>query len=92
MANFDQGGRRPKWKKRKRNYPWPILQKTKRLRRSISKRIETGMPVLRTRVSYAGFHQFGTRKMPQRKFMVIRREDREQIRRIIERHWGKGVV
>jgi len=35
MKNFDEGGRNPKWKKRKRNYPWPILQKTKRLRRSI---------------------------------------------------------
>jgi phage virion morphogenesis protein len=94
MRNFDEGGRRPKWKKRKRDYPWPILQKTKRLRRSISKRFEGGAPVLRTRVPYAEFHQFGAPRanLPARPFLVIRREDRQQIRQILERHYGKGVT
>jgi phage virion morphogenesis protein len=93
MKNFDEGGRNPKWKKRTRDYPHKILQKTRRLRRSISKRFESGFPVLRTRVPYAGFHQFGAPKanLPARRFLVIRREDRVQIKRILKRHIGRGI-
>jgi len=94
MRNFDEGGRNPKWKKRTRNYPWPILQKTRRLRRSISKRFDGRFPVLRTRVPYAEYHQFGApkAKLPKRPFFVIRREDRIAIRKAAEKHLGRGVV
>jgi phage gpG-like protein len=94
MRNFDEGGRRPKWKKRTRNYAHPILQKTRRLRKSISKRFEGGFPLLRTQVHYAPYHQLGAPKanLPQRKFFVIRREDRAAVKKAVERHVGKGVV
>jgi len=94
MKNFDEGGRKPKWKKRTRQYLWPILQKTRALRRSIRKGFEGGMPVLTTAVKYAGFHQFGAPKgnLPARPFFVFRREDREAIRKLVEQHIGKGAM
>jgi len=85
-------GGRPKWIDRKKSYPWPILEKTGRLRRSMEAMTEGGGAVLRmsmssgdawmekgTSVYYGQHHQFGTSKMVARPFVQLHEEDVEAI-------------
>jgi phage gpG-like protein len=67
------------WAPRKRDYPWPILIKTGHLMRSAVTESEAGHvegvgprdAFTGTNVFYAGFHQFGTSKMPARPFQEV---------------------
>lgn len=64
----DPVGRR--WKRRKKAYPWPILNKTLLLRKSWRARQAGRNGVYLTNpVYYAVFHQRGTRKMVARKMV-----------------------
>jgi len=67
-----------------------ILQDTGQLKRSITYEIKKPSIVRwgPSRIApYGIFHQLGTRKMPQRKFIGIYPEDQRRIRQII----GKGL-
>lgn len=65
-----------KWKGRTRNYPWPTLRKTSRMFQdavravkgtySITKKVRFRLN--RIGAYYARFHQYGTPRMPARKF------------------------
>lgn len=67
------------WSPRKRAYPWPILIKTGHLMRSAVAEGEPGHVenvgdrelMTGTNVFYAGFHQFGTERMPARPFEAV---------------------
>lgn len=69
----------PKWKKRKRHYPWPILIKSGRLKTGSMRVVRYSFRYFgRTRfldkirnmtMIYAVFHQFGTPKLPKRPFL-----------------------
>lgn len=48
-----------------------ILQDTGRLRASIIQRPERKRAILETTVPYAGTHQYGTGRVPQRKFLYL---------------------
>lgn len=72
-----------RWQERKRKYPWPILIKTGRMRaaaigessesinRIEQRQMELGVA---PSVFYAGIHNYGTPKMPQREFMGANEE------------------
>lgn len=60
-----------------------ILTDTGRLRNSINYRAEVNRLIIGTNVSYAPYHQFGTKKMPARPFLLFQNEDIVEIRRMI---------
>lgn len=67
------------WAPRKRNYPWPTLIKTGHLMRSATTEQEPGHiehigdreMSTGTSVAYAGFHEYGTERMPARPFEAV---------------------
>lgn len=88
--NFDLGGRPDKWKPRTRQYNWPILKKTLDLKRSIDTNlIKNGVSVGTRGISYAKFHQYGTKKMVARPFVMVQAEDMEEIKKEIIMHLRK---
>lgn len=60
----DPAGKR--WKRRKRSYPWPILNKTLKLRKGWKGGSNQHYFGFSTRVPWARFHQRGTRHLPVR--------------------------
>ncbi len=91
--NFDEEGRPLRWaplapdyarRKARRFGPGlRILQRSGRLRRSIVTRLEAGAIVASTNLPYAPFHQFGTRTIPPRPFLVLTDADKEEVARTI---------
>jgi len=85
--NFDEEGRPLRWaplapryaawKARRFGAGLRILERTGALRRSISTRVEGNAIVASTDVPYAAFHQFGTRRLPARPFLVLTDADKE---------------
>lgn len=67
------------WKARRFGAGLRILERSGALRRSISTRIEGGALVASTAVPYAAFHQFGTRFIPARPFLVLTESDNEEV-------------
>jgi len=65
------------WKARRFGAGLRILERTGALRRSISTRVEGNAIVASTDVPYAAFHQFGTRRLPARPFLVLTDADKE---------------
>lgn len=60
------------WAKRKQNYPWPILQKTGKMRKSFRVKYKSvRQMVYGTTRKYYPFHQLGTSKMPARVMLAI---------------------
>jgi len=80
------------WRPTKRRNP--ILEKTGALRRGIKPFITNGKLELRATGSaakYAAFHQYGTRKMPARKFLP----DSGQLPPVFEKSFGRvldGII
>lgn len=113
QANFDSEGR-PAWKPladatvKKRGTAHPILDETGKL-----KRIATSESIWRItrdqasvtgvnvtgRVSYAGYHQDGTKNMPARPVFGFQSEDVAGIEQVfsdwldqtVDRYWGAGI-
>ncbi|NIQ92893.1 MAG: phage virion morphogenesis protein [Desulfuromonadales bacterium] len=93
--NFEQEGRplpwaplAPDYARRKARRFGPglkILQRSGRLRRSITTRVEGDAIVASTDVAYAPFHQFGTRFLPARPFLVLTESDKEEVARAVAR-------
>jgi phage virion morphogenesis protein len=87
--NFDEEGRPTRWAPLSARYAaWKarrfgaglrILERSGALRRSISTRLEGGALVASTAVPYAAFHQFGTRFIPARPFLVLTESDNEEV-------------
>lgn len=81
------GGGSNKWKQRTKEYPHPILTKTGTLRSSIgSEEIKGGIKIKSSGVQYAQFHQFGTKKMSERPFVVLQDTDIHNISVIFDKH------
>jgi len=87
--NFDSGGR-PRWRPRTRNYSWPILQKTRKMRRRAEQTALTGWfhragkHVLNIMSPYYGvYHQNGTQKLPRRSFVKLQPYGKETIMQVI---------
>ena len=94
--NFQRSGRpktwRPlakstlRWKIMHGYSPFPLIRSGD-LRRSFVYRVENRNRLLvGTAVKYAPFHQFGTRTMPARPFLVFQRQDIRQIKELILKH------
>lgn len=95
--NFEEEGRPTRWKPLTPAYArykfrrWPgakILQRTGVLRDSIRVAVEPGRGntaaiVASTDVPYALVHQFGTTFIPPRPFLVLTREDEEEVARAV---------
>jgi phage gpG-like protein len=77
------------WAHRKRDYPWPILDKTGALRSSFRKRLNAEGFAIYTLKKYAPFHQHGTSKMVARPFFPVGAPPAQWLRHfdeIAERH------
>lgn len=87
--------------KRREGYPTDIMVRTSDLLRSVSDRplnIELVLPhevQAGTRVSYAKYHQFGTRRMPRRRLFSPEEIERENAMSSVISSWivtGKPTV
>ncbi|SHE48058.1 phage virion morphogenesis (putative tail completion) protein [Marinitoga hydrogenitolerans DSM 16785] len=94
LKNFDdQGTEQKKWKdlsrktkKRKqkeKGTSYPILVDTGRLKKSFNTSYTKYTARVYTGVKYGVYHQTGTRKIPKRPFMHVRKEHLETIKRLI---------
>lgn len=91
--NFDEEGRPVRWaplaprsaawKARRFGAGLRILERTGALRRSITTRLEGRALVASSDVPYAAFHQFGTRRLPARPFLVLTESDKEEVARAV---------
>lgn len=71
--NFRQHGARfgERWQNRKRYYSWPILQKSGRLSRGFKASSTANSAEVTNVVSYAKYHQLGTRRLPVRNLIGL---------------------
>jgi phage gpG-like protein len=85
-----------KWRRRKKRYPWPILNKTLALRKGWKATTAGKRGVdLTNRVPYTGFHQHGTPRMVARKMVPDQRLSPRWRHRLMKtwnrvngKHWG----
>lgn len=89
----DPSGKR--WARRKRRYPWPILNKTLALRRGWKAEGNQHYFGFRNAIPYAVFHQKGTANMVARKMVpegALPRKWRDRIRKVwlrtAKKHFG----
>lgn len=94
QSNFQAGGRDPKWPPRKREYSWPILNKTGEMKdRSVQEAKEwvhwrgkqSISHIKITSTHYAKYHQYGTSRLPERKFVKLLLAEIEQIWAILRK-------
>lgn len=98
--NFEVGGR-PKWAKLStswalRRIPGPILIQTGAMFQSTQAVAnwtvsDDSVQLDGLNIKYAPFHQYGTRKMPARPFVMYQPEDVEEIVQIFE-IWVDGLI
>jgi len=77
-----------------------ILHATLALRRSLTERgdenqeliIEPSWMLFKSKLEYAGFHQTGTRHMPQRRPIELREQDRQEVVKIVQEFLVYGDV
>lgn len=85
--NFESEGR-PQWAPRTRRYPWPILWKTGRMRARAERTALEWIHQRRTHINriyapfYGKFHQFGTKRLPVRKFVHFIQKERDELRKL----------
>lgn len=100
-VNFRQGGRPTPWRplafstirrKLAQGYSAIPLTRTGQLRRSIATSVESRRFLVGTAVEYGRYHQFGTRRMPARPFLVFQRQDLQRIERIITKFITEGDI
>lgn len=91
MRNFDEEGRPQRWPPRKRETPETagrkILQRTNKLRSSISTRPSHNGVQVGTNVHYGATHQLGDQKrnIPARPYLLVQREDEPEMAAVLER-------
>lgn len=97
-SNFSSQGRPVPWRmlsfgylksKTMHGYGNLILQKTGQLRRSISFDVDPNKLTIGTSVFYGQHHQFGTSRMPMRKFLVFQDDDINQIKKLVNDYMGE---
>ena len=99
QMNFDARGQLfGGWAPRKKDQPWPLLEKTGNLRKSFFTRFEgPNTAVLGNKaknkngVEYAPFHQFGTSKMPARLLMKVNEAQKVIVQKIFQAHIIKST-
>jgi len=85
------------WKPRTRNYPWPILRKTRKMMRATVRKGAPGnvhksngrqlvLGISGSDVPYAKFHHHGTLKMPMRRFLYLRKDEQKKLHPPIRSH------
>jgi phage gpG-like protein len=87
--NFEEEGRPVRWtplspryaayKARRYAAGLRILERSGRLRRSITTRLGAGALVTSTDAPHAVLHQSGTRRLPARPFLVVTESDKEAV-------------
>ncbi len=104
MKNFkEQGTGKAKWapfsartlyakahRKHKKTFNPTLLQDTGFLKNSIYPKSGKDYAYVSTNVPYAKFHQFGTKKIPARPFLVIRDDTKEKIIDICKKWFFPG--
>ena len=91
QSNFQAGGRDPQWPERKRTYTWPILNKTGKMKdQSLSELriwLQQGHQYILNVYStyYAKYHQYGTKRLPVRKFIKLLEQEKQQVITIIKK-------
>lgn len=95
LANFAAAGR-PAWPARKRDYPWPILNKTgamggRALEDTQNWRHLVKVHHLDIRSTHYGiFHQYGTSRLPIRKFVQLVEAEMQRVLSRIRRVFGEN--
>lgn len=99
--NFREEGRPEKWKplkpatiagrRKKGKGGVMILQDDGILKGSITPRQTKDTVAIGTSVPYGKVHQFGTAKVPQRKFLLFQESDIKTIEKIFEKHADKSM-
>lgn len=87
--NFDShGGVWGKWKRRKKAYPWRMLEKTGAMRRGFCSRIYTKQAEISNLRPYFKYHQSRQPRkyLPRRVMMAIEEQQAREITRIFQRH------
>jgi len=85
--NFDSGGR-PKWPKRTRQYPWPILVKTGTMKQaalstSLQWQHQGAVHVIRVKGPHYGiYHQYGSKKLPVRKYALLQQPEIQAMHQV----------
>jgi phage gpG-like protein len=93
-ATFRAQGR-PRWKKRNAVYEWPILYMTGRMR-ARAEREALGPWVVSGQkhtlyvwsTYYGQYHQYGTKYLPERKFVKPTKDERVKMRNRIRHEWN----
>lgn len=78
------------WPRRKRSYPWPILEKTGKMRRGFAKKVKSSEAIITNRVKYFKFHQAGTKRMVKRAMWGITHEQSRQIVKEVQKYLVEG--
>lgn len=90
--NYDtHGGVWGRWKRRKKSYPWPILEQTGQMRRSFydkvgSDYVEIGNNDPRDIFKYHQSKAPRTSNLPRRVMMAIAEDQRRESMRILQEH------
>ncbi len=87
--NFNgQGSLWGKWKRRKKAYPWRILQKTGAMRDGFCSRVSTKQAEISNTQPYFKYHQSKSPRkyLPRRVMMAIEQAETREIIRIFQRH------
>ena len=94
--NFRQHGTRfgDRWPNRKYNYDWPIMKKSGTLSRGFKCSSTARSAEVTNTVSYAKWHQFGTRRLPVRNLIGLAgdggKTDINNAIRILRKHLMLG--
>ena len=74
------------WQARSKSYPWPLLEKTGRLRKSFKGDVRGDALVLSNTSPYFKYHQRGTSRLPKRTMMALREAEKQMIVRQFQGH------
>lgn len=74
------------WKRRKKAYSHPILQKTRKMQKGFRHTTRSQEVEFSNLASYFKFHQLGTRKLPVRKMWGVREMDWQELRQQIQKY------
>lgn len=72
------------WQKRKRNYPWPLLNKTGKMKDGFKAEIYSDKAVIKNPTRYFKYHQMGTKNMPARKMWGMTEPQARYIRQRLQ--------
>lgn len=95
-AAFKQGGHQGHgghaWIARQKSYPWPILNKTGDLMRSVFSRMNDGRLMIAAQARHAIFHQKGTKKgLPPRPIIVRTSKDMHELKRRLKTNLERAI-